>query len=82
MVMVEDDSDRCPSMSSLAGPLVGGCPGLKAGEEEKEVELIFAQLWHIPPNLNKPVRRRESDIKATMPTRVHHSSPLPPLTPE
>jgi hypothetical protein len=46
-------------MVTRAGSTVVGCPPLNVDEEEKEVELLFEQLWHIPQHLNKPTKRRE-----------------------
>jgi hypothetical protein len=42
------DADMCPSIALRAGSRVVGSPRLVAGMEEKEVELLFEQLWHIP----------------------------------
>jgi hypothetical protein len=41
-------------MALRAGSRVSGCPGPVVGMEEKEVELLFEQLWHIPQHLDKP----------------------------
>ncbi|KAM0839855.1 hypothetical protein ACQ4PT_060046 [Festuca glaucescens] len=81
-VMGVGDADRCPSMAMRAGSRVVGCPGLVVGMEEKEVELLFEQLWHIPQHLNKPAPRREGDIKTKPAARVRRSPPPPPLPPD
>ncbi|KAK1653959.1 hypothetical protein QYE76_071764 [Lolium multiflorum] len=69
-------------MALRAGSRVVGCPGLVVGMEEKEVELLFEQLWHIPQHLDKPAPRREEDIKCKQDATVRSTTLPPPLPPD
>ncbi|KAM0902358.1 hypothetical protein ACQ4PT_019389 [Festuca glaucescens] len=73
---------RGPSMASRAGSRVGGCPGPVVGMEEKEVELLFEQMWHIPQHLDKPTPREVETIKTKAAARVCSPPPPPPLPPD
>jgi hypothetical protein len=47
--------------------------------EEKEVELLFEKLWHIPRHLDKPAPREVETIKPKSAARVRSPTPPPPL---
>jgi hypothetical protein len=61
---------------------VGGCSGSVVDMEDKDVELLFEQLWHIPQHLDKLPTREVACIKPQLLARVRSHPPPPPLPPE
>jgi hypothetical protein len=50
--------------------------------EDKEIELLFEQLWNIPQHLAKPPTRGAAYINPPLLPRVRSSPSPPPLPPE
>jgi hypothetical protein len=71
---------RSSSMAPWTKSKGGGCH-VTVAEEEKEIELLFEQLWDIPQHLGKPPPRVATYISPHR-SRVRGSPPPPPLPPE